>query len=313
MNINFNYNQKILWDNEWYNNPDCHKKVEKTNNPELDEETIAKINNIMFCCAHRDINIEAAISELTKCGAIAFDKLKTEAGQDVIKFNFNGKEYTIIINKSPTPTEFEKIKEEWRGVASAYEIKINNAKSFREFIELNQELVDEYFKYIGKMAACDDLSLDDATWIQEAYDYNIENAKKYCDLMKECEMMEERTIDFIEEAYKKYPGWEDLENNSIIKDPGKYMLDYYKIYKQNPNPNKSLSGAYSGWLRIQFELLDIQYDVLVQQGKINPEEDVKHKDPEEKINTDKKSHTQKTLNKQNTTHMQSRKNNSAIF
>jgi len=288
MNLNFNTsNQKIFWDKEWVNNSSCLKSIDETHNPELDENQRNKINDIMHSCAHGDISIETAISELEKFDAKNFDRLKTEAGQDVVTFELNGTKYTIIVNKSSTPTEFEKIQKEWMNVALIMKYEIDNAQTFKEFVLLNQKLVKTYEKYIGKMAACEDISYDEQNWLTEANDSNIERAKEFSYLMQECESMEAASRDFIKDAIAKFPGWEDLKNKPVIAKPGKCMLEVYKIYKLNPDPSISLSGAYRQWLRWQMGILSLEYDVVTQEGKIDSSKTVKFENKDAKIDTEK--------------------------
>ena len=170
------------------------------------------------------------------------------------------------------------VQEKWDKYQKEFEEDLANASSIKEFVELNREYINKHGEYLKEMLSSPDITTAEKAEFLNQRKADLENAKYYTELMGECSEMQSATAHFINMLTENCPGWAELEDNSILSDPDKYMLEYFYSFRDNPNPLETdMGSAYREQLDQQYSILQSKYQSLVEQGEINPEIEIDYK------------------------------------
>lgn len=177
------------------------------------------------------------------------------------------------------------VQEKWEKYQKEFEEDLADARSIKEFVELNREYINKHGEYLKAMLQNGDLNESEKTSLLNDRTADLNNAKYYTELMGDSSQMQSATAHFISMLTVNCPGWTDLQENPIISAPDMYMLEYFYAYRDNPNPlKKSLVTEYRNTLEQQYSHLQAEYDRLVEQGEINPDKEIDYKDLNEENN-----------------------------
>jgi len=171
------------------------------------------------------------------------------------------------------------IQEKWEKYQKEFESDLADARSIKEFVELNREYINKHGEYLKAMLNSGELSEPEKTSLLNDRTTDLNNAKYYTELLGKSSAMQSATAHFINMLTENCKGWEDLKNNPIISEPDIYMLEYFYSYRDNPDPSKKdLVTEYRKMLDLQYSILQAKYEKLVEQGEINPDKDIDLKD-----------------------------------
>ena len=199
--------------------------------------------------------------------------------KDAIEVKYN--EIKESIFGSSEDADYEKIQQEWDEYCSKFEKDQSHAKSIKEYVQLGREYLTKHSEYTQKMLACNDISPEMRTDLINGSKADMETAKMYSQLMADSIDMTSATEEFISKLMQNCPGWKDLEDNPIIAEPDLYMLRFSQTFEPSII-EPSMTSAYRNSLNNEYEHLFAQYQELVENGKINVNEEVNFKPEEEK-------------------------------
>ena len=176
--------------------------------------------------------------------------------------------------------DYEKIQQEWDEYSAKFEKDVNNARSIKEYVQLGREFLSKHSEYIQKMLACSDVEPEMRQSLIESGKADIESAKMYSQLMSDGIDMQSATNTFITNLENNCPGWKELEEHPVIADPDLYMLRFSQTFEPSIL-EPSMTGAYRNLLQRESESLQIRYDELVKNGKIDVNEEVEYQPKED--------------------------------